>query len=296
MGRMMGVRIALIAAAVAVVAVVGTLVFVMTRPVSPEAVGVSGTAHAAALPISRPGAKTSQPRSNVASSANSAGPVQGSSPTWDYSVRVSTVTRNTAQEQRSYPRFSIVAAAGGLPAGSADRATTALNSRVAAVLAQFDQVGTANDYGDQQWTAQVSVHNPGADPSRAVQQNRYLELGLMLEGSYGGETDQQPFTVLVDMSTGTQVGLDQIIDGGDTAELRQIVLPQVKAGAADPADLSEDELRQTLDAGGWAVDQDGLHVLTPSGMLGSVADGPGDVVVPWSTLTDVTTPLAKSEW
>ncbi|HEX3590776.1 MAG TPA: hypothetical protein VHV74_14185 [Pseudonocardiaceae bacterium] len=244
--------------------------------------------------------------SGTATAAGGASTVPSSEPSaaapgFRYQVQTTITERDDAHIIRKYPKYTIQADPGALPAGVADAAAAVLNGSVGRAVSDFEATGHRNGYEDvfaqgQKWDIAIT-------PQPTVRADSILTLSYTASESFGGEGDEEPVAVTVDMRTGTRLGLTRLFTGGNTADLARLVTDALREKVnadtlpgGSPVPLVPEEITDILANGRWYPDSDGFHVLPPSGVVGNVASGAANVDIPSSDLSDITTPFAKATW
>jgi hypothetical protein len=228
-------------------------------------------------------------------------PPSASAPSFRYQVQTTVTERDDAHIIRKYPKYTIQADPGALPDGVADAAAAVLDGSVGRVVSDFEAIGHRNGYEDV--FAQGQKWDIGITSQPTVRADSILTVSYTASESFGGEGDEEPVAVTIDMRTGTQLGLTRLFTGGNTAELAQLVTDALRQKVnADtlpgdsPVPLVPGEITDILADCRWYPDSDGFHVLPPSGVVGDVASGAANVDLPWSDLSGITTPFAKATW
>lgn len=228
-------------------------------------------------------------------------PSSAAAPSFRYEVQTTITERDDAHVIRKYPKYAIQADPGGLPDGVADAAAAVLNGSIGRAVSDFEAIGHRNGYEDV--FAQGQKWDIGITSQPTVRADSILTVSYTASESFGGEGDEEPVAVTIDMRSGEQLGLARLFTGGNTAELARLVkdaLQQKVNADTQPGDspvpLVPEEITDILANGRWYPDADGFHVLPPSGVVGDVASGAANVDIPWTGLSDVTTPFAKATW
>lgn len=242
-------------------------------------------------------------------SGQSAAPSPSAQPTmptttglsFQYTVASTVTERDDAHILRKYPHYTISADQGALPAGVATAAVTVLNTSVTATVSDFESTGYHNGYQDifaqgQKWQIAVAAGKP-------IRADSLLTITYTANESFGGETDEEPTALTIDMTTGQQIGLAQLFTGGDTSQLQQVVTAALQDRAKtdspagqSPTPIVAEDVTDILNNGRWYPDYDGLHILVPTGVVDPVANGAIEVTIPWPNLHDITTTFTQSTW
>jgi hypothetical protein len=140
-------------------------------------------------------------------------------PSFQYSISNTYTRRDDAHIKRRYPHFAIDSEAVGLPAGVAEVAENTLDQKVRESIESVENTGIRFGYESvfqqgMQW--QIDI-----DAKTGIRTDRILTVELTTSVTYGGDDQQLPSAVTMDMATGQVIGLDGIFAGGDSTGLRE---------------------------------------------------------------------------
>lgn len=216
-------------------------------------------------------------------------PAAAPAPTWDYRVRVTTVHHDDAVADRTLPVVRIDAAPGALPDGTAAKAEQAVAAEVAALRTAFDAdtAGLPTTYGKFGLEVRAEV---------AVRSQWLLAVSLLDVSNFqGAHPLELARSVVVDLRTGTRLGLDDVF----RADRMTAVDTAVRAAYLSSADqyvFPEDVAKTRTSDLAWWPARDGLHVQADQCAIAACAAGQPEVTVPWSTLRPMLKPGFTLPW
>lgn len=225
-----------------------------------------------------------------ASGATTGGtPAPAPGPTWDYRVRVTTVHHDDAVADRTLPVVRIDAAPGALPDGTAAKAEQAVAAEVAALRTAFDAdtAGLPTTYGKFGLEVRADV---------AVRAKWLLAVSLLDVSNFqGAHPLELARSVVVDLRTGTRLGLDDVFRADRMTAVDEAVRTAYLS-SADQYVFPEDVAKTRTSDLAWWPARDGLHVQADQCAIAACAAGQPEVTVPWSTVRPMLRPGFTLPW